>query len=81
MLLGNELQEKGRVNWRVQIWSWMLESVQNWTTVDIVKQMVIIFGLIREPSVIQKDILQALTPLCFWCNPNRRVLFYVDRAI
>ena len=74
VLLGNEFQEKGRVNWRVQIRSRMLEFAQNWTTVNIVKQMVIILGLIREPSVVQKDILQTLTPLFFWCNSNRCVL-------
>ena len=81
MLLWNEFREKGRVYWRVQIRSRMLESAQNWTTVNVVKQMVEIVGLVRELSVVQKDILQVLTLLCFRCNPNRRFLSCVSCAI
>ena len=81
MLLWNEFLEKGRVNWRVQIRNRMLEFAQNWTTVNVVKQMVKIVELVREPSVVQKDILQALTLLCFRCNSNRRFLSCVSRAI
>ena len=65
VLLWNEFREKGRVNWRVQIRDRMLEFAQNWTTVNVVKQMVEIVGLVREPSAVQKDILQALLSLGF----------------
>ena len=70
MLLGDEFREKGRVDWRVQIWSWVLESAQYRSAIDIVKQMVLIVGLIRELSVIQKDILQTLTPFCLLVQPG-----------
>ena len=81
VLLWNEFQEKGRVNWRIHIRDKMLEFAQNWTTVNVMKQMVKIIGLVREPSVIQKDVLQALKLLCFRCNSNRRFLSCISRAI
>ena len=82
MLLRYEFREKGRVNWRVQIWDRMLEFAQNWTTVeDVMKHMVIIVGLARKPLVIQKDIFQALIMLCFRCNSNGCSLSCVSRAI
>ena len=59
----------------MQIWYRMLELVQNRTSVNIMKHMVIIVGLVRKLPVIQKDILQALALLGLWCNPNWRSLF------
>ena len=81
VLLRYEFQEKGRVNWRVQIRDRMLEFVQNWTTVNVVKHMVIIVGLVRKTSVVQKDVLLALMSLCFRCNSNGCSLSCVSRAI
>ena len=81
VLLWIEFQEKGRVNWRVQIPDRMLEFAQDWTTVDVVKHMVIFIGLVRKTPVVQKDILQALTSLCFRCNLNGRSLSCASRAI
>ena len=81
VLLWDEFREKGRVNWCVQIRDRMLESAQNWITVNVVKNMVIIVGLVRKTSVVQKDVLQALASLCFRCNSNRRSLSCVSRAI
>jgi hypothetical protein len=81
MFLWNEFRVKGRVNWRVQIRSRMLKSAQNWTAINIVKQMVVVIGLVWEPSVIQKDILQPLSAFCFWCNLNRRSLSCNIRGI
>ena len=52
----------------------MLELAQNGTSINIMQHMVVIVGLVREPSVIQKNIMQALTPLAFWCSSNRRHL-------
>ena len=47
----------------MQIQDRMLELAQNWTTANVMKHMVIIVGLVMKPSVIQKDILQALALL------------------
>ncbi len=81
VFLWSEFQEKGRVNRHVHIRDRMLEFAQNWTAIDVMKNMVVIVGLVREPSVIQKDVLQALTSLRFWCNSNRRSLSCVGCAI
>jgi hypothetical protein len=38
----------------IQQEGWMLELVQDWSTVNIVEQVVLIIGLVREYSVIHK---------------------------
>ena len=81
VLLKYEFQEEGRVNWRGQIRNKMLEFVQKRTTVNVMKHMVIIVGLVRKPLVIQKDVLQALALLWFWCNLNGSSLSCVSPAI
>ena len=59
----------------------MLELVQNWTTINVMKHMVVIVGLVRKPLVIQKEILHALGLLEFWCNLNWPNLVFLCRAI
>jgi hypothetical protein len=44
---------------------WMLELAQDWSAIKIMKQVVIVVGLIREPSVINKDIVDLLVVLWF----------------
>ena len=41
------------IQWR----GWMLELVQDWSTIDIVQQVFIVLRLVRESSIIDKDVV------------------------
>ena len=50
---------------------WMLEFAQNWPAFDMVKQIVVLVGLVCEPAVIQEDVLQQFTTLGLGVDTNR----------
>jgi hypothetical protein len=50
---------------------WMLERVQDDSAVYIVKQCFIVLGFVREPAIINKDILRPLTTRGFIRDTNR----------
>ncbi len=42
---------------RIQWWGWVFELAQDWSTIDIVQQVLVVLGLVRESSVINKDVV------------------------
>ena len=50
---------------------WMLKLAQDDSAFHIAQQCFIVLGSIREPRIINKDILQPLTTLGFIRNTNR----------
>ncbi len=63
VLLGNKWQMMGRVRRRIQVRLWILEFAQDRPAVNVVKHVVIFVGLTWKPSVVQKNVLQALAVL------------------
>ena len=56
---------------RIKRWSGMLQLPKDRTTIDVVKEGVMIISQIREAPVINKDILNpAATTLAFRSNAN-----------
>jgi hypothetical protein len=53
---------------------WMLELAQNWSAIDIVQQIFVVLGLVRESSVINKHIVELPATLGFVRNPNGRAI-------
>ena len=41
------------IQWR----GWVLELAQDWSTIDIVQQVFIVLRLVRESSIIDKDVV------------------------
>jgi hypothetical protein len=58
----------------------MLEFARNWPTIDIAEQMLVVFSLVWEPSVIDKNILSLLVSLGFVHNANRQTSHVVWRG-
>jgi hypothetical protein len=52
----------------------MLELAQNWSAINIVQQIFVVLGLVRESSVINKHIVEPPAMLGFVCNPNGRAI-------
>ncbi len=51
---------------------WVFELAQDDSAIDIAQQCFKVLGFIREPAIIDKDILRPLTLLGFIRYPNRR---------
>ncbi len=51
---------------------WVFELAQDDSAIDIAQQCFIVLGFIREPAIIDKDILRPLTLLGFIRYPNRQ---------
>ncbi len=41
----------------IQLRRWVLELAQDRSTIDIVQQVFVVLGLVRESSVINKDVV------------------------
>ena len=59
---------------RIQWWGWVFELAQDRSTINIVQQVFIVLGLVRESSVIDKDIVKPPATLGFVRNPNGRTI-------
>ena len=42
---------------RIQWWGWGFELAQDRSTIDILQQVLLVLRLVRESSVINKDVL------------------------
>ena len=71
MLLGNTGQIVHRVNGRVQIRLRMPELAKDGTAIHAMKHVIVMVGLVRESSVIQKHVEQTLAAFRLWCYSNR----------
>jgi hypothetical protein len=52
----------------------MLELAQNWSTINIVQQIIVVLGLVRKSSVIDKHIVEPPAMLGFVRNLNGRAI-------
>ena len=52
----------------------MLELAQNWSATNIVQQIFVVLGLVRESSVIDKHIVEPPATLGFVRNPNGQAI-------
>ncbi len=59
-----------RIQWR----GWVLELAQDRSTIDIVQQVFVVLRLVRESSVINKDVVKPPVTLGFVHNPNGRTI-------
>jgi hypothetical protein len=55
---------------RIQCRGWMLELAQDWSAINIVEQVLVLLGLIRESSVVDEHIVKPLATLGFVRNTN-----------
>ena len=61
--------EEGRVH-LIKQWWWVLEFTKDWSSFDIVEQVLVVLGLVRETPVINKDIGHLLSAFGLICNAN-----------
>ncbi len=61
--------EEGRVH-LIKQWWWVLEFTKDWSSFDIVEQVLVVLGLVRETPVIDKDIGYSLLAFGLICNAN-----------
>jgi hypothetical protein len=61
--------EESRVH-LIKQWWWVLDFTKDWSSFDIVEQVLVVLGLIREPPVINKDIGHPLLAFELICNAN-----------
>ncbi len=53
----------------------MLKFVQNWSAINIMQQVVIVFWLVWKPFVVNEDIVKPPNLLGFVCHTNERYIF------
>jgi hypothetical protein len=58
----------------IQCRGWMLELAQDWSAIDIVEQVFVVLGLVRESSVINEHIVKPPAILGFVPNTNGRTI-------
>ena len=63
VLCRKECQVVGGVWGRLKVRLWMLEFAQDRPTFNMVKHVIILVGLIWEPTVIKEDVLQTFSTL------------------
>jgi hypothetical protein len=61
--------EESRIH-LIKQWWWVLEFTKDWSSIDIVEQVLIVLGLVREPPVINKDIGHLLAAFGLIRNTN-----------
>jgi hypothetical protein len=61
--------EEGRVH-LIKQWWWVLEFTKDWSSFNIMEQVLVVLGLIRETPVIDKDIGHPLLVFGLICNAN-----------
>jgi hypothetical protein len=52
----------------------MPKLTQDWSAVNVVEDVVVFIGDVREPAIIQKNIMQAFSTFRLRSYPNRGVL-------
>jgi hypothetical protein len=58
----------------IQCRGWMLELAQDWSAINIVEQVFVVLGLIRESSVVDEHIVKPPARLGFVRNTNGRTI-------
>ncbi len=54
----------------IKQWWWVLKFMKDWSSFDIVEQVLVVPGLVRETPVIDKDIGHPLSAFGLICNAN-----------
>jgi hypothetical protein len=54
----------------IKQWWWVLEFMKDWSSFNIVEQVLVVLGLVRETPVIDKDIGYPLLAFGLNCNVN-----------
>jgi hypothetical protein len=67
---------KGRVN-NIELQNRKFPSSEYKTTVDIMQVVAVFVILVRESTIILKDVLQLLATFWLWGNPNRNGLRFL----
>ncbi len=71
VLLGDKRQVVGRINSRLKIWLRMTQLPEDKLAVHTMKHVILVIGLVGEPSVVQEYILQTLAAFWLGVHPNR----------
>jgi hypothetical protein len=58
----------------IQWWGWVFELAQDRSTIDIVQQVLVVLRLVRESSVINKDVVEPPAFPGLVRNPNGRTI-------
>jgi hypothetical protein len=61
--------EESRIH-LIKQWWWVLEFTKNWSSIDIVEQIFVVLGLVREPPIIDEDIGHPLAAFGLIRNVN-----------
>ncbi len=61
--------EESRIH-LIKQWCWVLEFTNDCSSINIVEQVLVVFGLIREPPVIDEDIGHLLAAFVLIHNVN-----------
>jgi hypothetical protein len=61
--------EEGRVH-LIKQWWWVLEFTKDWSSFDIMEQVLVVLGLVRETPVINQDIGHPLLAFGLICKAN-----------
>ena len=71
MLRRDEGVVEAGVDGTMKVWHRMAQLPKHRPSVDVVKQVVVFVGLIRESSIVQEYVLEFLTAFRFRCNADR----------
>ncbi len=74
MFVSDEQQVVQGINGGVQIRLRMPEFPKDGATVHTMKNMIVVVGLVGEPSVVQEQVKQTLAASRLWCNSDRGVI-------
>ncbi len=61
--------EESRIH-LIKQWWWVLEFTKDWSSINIVEQVLVVLGLVRDPPVINKDIEHPLVAFGLICKGN-----------
>jgi hypothetical protein len=61
--------EESRIHLIKQCW-WVLEFTKDWSSIDIVEQVLVILRFVRDPPVIKKATWHPLMAFGLICNAN-----------
>ncbi len=75
MFVSNEQRVVQGINGGVQIRLRMPEFPKDGAAVHAMKHMIVVVGLVGEPSVIQEHVKQRLAAFRLWCNSDRGVIW------
>ncbi len=80
MLVSNKQQIVQGIKMDVQIWLRMPEFPEDGTALHAMKQVIVVVGLVWEPSVIQEHVKQMLAAFRLWCHSDWGCLQQLMRA-